>query len=334
MSDRAPLEKRLERLYLLRGPVEKAVAAFEGQADAKVRQDRLLIRDGFAYLSVPAPGGGSDRRVPERRLRPPATRIATSRGAALRLELTALALAQNQRRRGRFVNVLPLRPNTAEDHPVGWIDLLASTAQYRGSGRDLATANDKKLRHLHKALGSLSAAELVSLPNEGSARGVYEGFQLLDERGARAEGEPLPYQPPGAGDRVFGLPLKFITNGWVHVLEDSEISLLLMAACGRGGLPGERLVAVPAEVRLLQYGISRDAFAAHQLLSHLGLLYVEEVARYDSGRAEAFSEDGPRLHRLRVVDEGFEQDGLETVIKTIEHRLKKSPASGAPVRRP
>jgi hypothetical protein len=77
---------------------------------------------------------------------------------------------------------------------------------------------------------------------------------------------------------------RFVMNGWLHVLEDSEITLLLMVACGRGTLvatseadisPGE--VAIPAEVRLRRYGIHRDPFsAARKTLEWFGLLDVRE----------------------------------------------------------
>src|SRR4051794_24732050 len=100
-SERETLEKRLERMRLLREPVGRASEAFQRAADGPAERHELAIRNGFAYRSNPAPGDGSDRRVPERKLRPPATRIASSRGAALRLELIALALAQAQSRRRR-----------------------------------------------------------------------------------------------------------------------------------------------------------------------------------------------------------------------------------------
>jgi hypothetical protein len=83
-------------------------------------------------------------------------------------------------------------------------------------------------------------------------------------------------------------------NGCFHVLEDAEITLLLMVACGRGTLvatskadlvPGE--VAIPAEVRLRGYGIHRDPFsAACKTLEWFGLLGVREVARHFDGRGE------------------------------------------------
>jgi hypothetical protein len=54
---------------------------------------------------------------------------------------------------------------------------------------------------------------------------------------------------PQAGESCFDVPISFISNGWVHVLEDSEISLLLMVAWGLGRLQLEDgAVAIPHSV--------------------------------------------------------------------------------------
>lgn len=127
---------------------------------------------------------------------------------------------------------------------------------------------------------------------------------------------------------TFKVPAAFMTNGWIHVLEDSEIALLLMTACGRGRNPGENDVAIPGEVRLRQYGISRDSFEAHYLLKQLGLLHVDEVGRHEDGRAEDYSQDGAHLHRLRLVAEGFDESPFPKITSTIEYLVARN---GAPV---
>lgn len=48
------------------------------------------------------------------------------------------------------------------------------------------------------------------------------------------------------------LAASFLTNGRLHLLEDGEIVMLLMVACGCGRLPdSEPVVAIPGSVRLL-----------------------------------------------------------------------------------
>src|SRR4051812_25770068 len=110
-SDRTALQRRRQRLTMMAESVENAVGAFDRAcAGSGRRASSVRIRDEFIYQATPAPAGRSDRAVPARTERPPATSIANSRGSALRLELVALALAQaNSRAGARSQNVLPLR---------------------------------------------------------------------------------------------------------------------------------------------------------------------------------------------------------------------------------
>jgi hypothetical protein len=330
---RLPNDHQVSAMTTRRSRLAKMVQSIQQAQDAfgtltvsrSTSTPPLRIRWGFVYREDPAPSSGSDRNVPSREHRPPATRISSSRGAALRLELIALAAAQARYRAGaRPSNQLPLRPKASAAQPIGWVDLLASSAEARGKGRTRMGVLDKKLRNVQGALQTLEAAQLVELPYAGSAAGMYEYFQLLDERGSRMVGAPLRYEVPMAREaRVFQLPAAFVTEGWVHVLEDSEITLLLMVACGLGRNPGEENVAIAADIRLLHYGISRDAFGAHVMLSKLGLLDVEEVGRHDSGKAVDYKTDGAKLHRLRLLPAGFQQPALPTLTAAIENELNR-----------
>lgn len=330
-------KRRLRRVAVMAGSVEHARAAFE-QASRSPRRGNphhLRLRPGFVYRTEPVPEESSDRRVPPREDRPPATRVASSRGAALRLELTALALAQARHRSGaRGRNELPLRPPNRTTN--GWTDLLATEARPQGRGLTRATVTDKQMRALQTALKTLERAGLVDLPNRQQPRGFAEGFELLDEEGPRS-GTPLPYavppSPKASAQQLVQLPWSFITQGWVHVLEDSEITLLLMVACGRGGLSGEDGIAIPADVRLLNYGISRDAFASHALLHRLGLIDVVEINRHADGRVIDHAEHGAKLHRLEVLPEGFAQDAREVLQKTIIEQLARLPRSPGTIAR-
>ena len=322
---RAALEKRLARLRAIERSAASATIAFQRAAKAP-EPIPLRLRPGFVYLAEPAPGG-SDRRVPPRASRPPATQISTSRGAALRLELIALALAQARHRPGmRAANPLPLLPDRAAAKPLGWVDLIASPATHH-SGKVSTTVNDKKIRQLQNGLDRLEDAGLVLFPHREDARNSREGFELLDERGrlGRPGLSPLEYRVPMTSrDPVFEMPAGFVANGWIHLLEDSEISLLLMVACGYGRNPGEGdWVAVPGDVRLLQYGISRDAFDAHRLLNRSGLLSVFESGRRDDGRAIGYNEDDgeAHLHRLQLLRQGFDSPAFSTLTSAIEEDL-------------
>jgi hypothetical protein len=244
---------------------------------------------------------------------------------ALSFELIAVAVAQAGQKPGAKMvsNPVPVWPERSHDMPIGWIDLVASDAKASGQGRNFLTENDKKLRHVQNALQVLEEAELVRLPNRSAAKEPYEGFLLLDERGGRDAGEPLDYRVPQARESCLHVPSSFISNGWVHVLEDSEISLLLMVACGIGRLQLEDgVIAIPAVVRSLQYGIGRDSFgSACHMLEAAGLLHVEKVARHADGRAQEYLQEGAALHRLRLLPDGFDRAAVETLRATIDNKL-------------
>ncbi len=319
--------RRQDRLAALQESLEQAGTAFAALRAGKAHTaGELKIRDGFSYRVDGPATSSSDRKVPRREDRPPATRLATSHGAALRFELIALATAQACYRAGsRWHNPLPLRPPSSSSGRTGWVDLLVSPSTTRGSGRTRMHVLDKKLRQVHNALKTMHSAELVALPNSDKKLGLYEEFVLLDERGPRQTGPQTAYEVPKANTGGwFCLPFEFITNGWVHLLEDSEITLLLMVACGLGRNPGEENVAVPADVRLLQYGIGPDAFASHVMLSKLGLLNVDEVGRHDDGKAMEYRSDGAYLHRLRLLREGFSQNALPTLQEALRHELARA----------
>jgi hypothetical protein len=297
-------------------------------APGKLSNEGLRIRTPFCYLDTPIPEAEvSDRRAPHRSLRPPATMIASSQGAALRLYLTGLAVAQVDTRPGRRAKVdLPLGSFSRE---LGWSDLVASSAVASGRGQTTSTIRDKKTRALRSALDTLEEAGLVHLPGSAGRRGRHEGFTFLDDAGWQLAGNPLPYIVPAKHEDYFTLPPGFITNGWVHVLEDSEITLLLMVACGRGGLVGINdgadirggEIAIPAEVRLRRYGIHRDPFsAARKTLAWFGLLDVREVGRHDDGRAENATN---RLHRLSLAPDGFQVNACETVTEVVARQLDR-----------
>jgi hypothetical protein len=317
------LLRRKRRLDGMTNSVKKATAAYARAIGAGKTSD-LHLRTGFAFQTEPAPSG-SDRRAPAREFRPPATRIARSRGVALSFELTAVSIAQSRKRPGTKVVPNPLRmwPAHSDEMPFGWIDLVASDVKASGQGRNHLTENDKKLRQVQNALQVLEDAELVRLPGRSATKGAYEGFLLLDERGGRGVGEPLDYRVPRASESCFRLPSSFFSNAWVHVLEDSEISLLLMVACRVGTLQLEDgAVAIPAAVRSLHYGIGRDSFgSACHMLEAAGLFHVEEVDRYADGRAKAYHQEGASLHRLRLLPEGFDRDAVEALRGTIDNEL-------------
>jgi hypothetical protein len=303
------LERRLERLARIEGQAKRA-----GDCFGRIRTPRnLRIRVEFALRSVPAEPNGdlTARLLPPRNSRPPATRLVSPRGIALKLGLTALFVAQSRPPGAMPGNKLPLAD---ADAAVSWIDLIATTAE-RHSGRVYSGQREKKLRQVHDALRRLSSPEvqLVRLPNlQRPATGRYEGFLLLQEGGAPAGGgDNQLYTVPASESRTMYLPGGLFLNGWIHVLEDSELAFLLMLACLRSRTDSGPVFAT-SEVRLLQFGLGRDAYESHRLLSRLGLvrLHAGAPGRRLGKTGRYLRSDPPKLHRFELLNDGFDEPAI------------------------
>ena len=307
----ARLAKRLDRIDRTAHQAERASESF-----GRIRTPRnLRVRIAFAMRDPPADPNGelADRLLPPRSERPPATRLVSPRGIALRLYLTALFVAQSRLPGAVPGNKLPLADADADAGvPVSWSDLIVTTAE-RHSGRVYSGQREKKLRQVHDALRRLSdpGLQLVRLPNfNGRSAGKYEGFLLMHEGGVPAGGESnSPYTVPREDSRTMYLPGGLFLNGWIHLLEDSELAFLLMLSCLRSRSGGTTVFAT-SEVRLLQFGLGRDAYESHRILSELGLVRVHSGAHSGRrlGRAGRYlKSDPPKLHRFELINEGFEE---------------------------
>ncbi|TWX34991.1 hypothetical protein ES689_14205 [Frigoribacterium sp. ACAM 257] len=289
----------------------------------KLTPSALVIRSAFSYRAKGANIDASDRKAPPREERPPATRLRTSRGAALRFGITLIALAQKNRKPGAKARLSRLDIDIAGSaSELGWADLLASDAVNSNSGGVFITARNKRARSVRSALEALRDAGLVDIPGKPGDRNRFEDFVLLNEGGVGAVGEAEEYTVPGKAERTFTVPSGFVSNGWLHLLEDSEIALLLMVASGRGGWAQGGLLAMPAETRLRHYGMHRDGYSsARKTLEWFGLLQVEEVGRHSDGRAE---EGDLRLHRLGLKADGFDRPAVDTLRQALDKQLSRS----------
>lgn len=308
VADRA---HRLQHDQPFAQSVELALQAARAHGIAQLKRP-LYIRKSYSYLDVPIPDRFSDKRsAPPRSLRPPATRIGSSRGAALRLHLMVLADVQTHTKAGT-------RPTITRkiDSTGGWIDVVASDAVLSISNSHVMV-RDKKKRTVTGALKKLKEAGLIELPNLTQTRDKFDGFVLLDESGSPST-TPKPYTVPTAGPMDMGLPPTLITEGWVHLLEDSELAVLMMVQTAFGNVAlneKNQAVAVSGTDRLMRYGIPRDAFSdAVKVLEGLGLLEVDRRGRHSDGKA-AGGEEEAMLFRLKLVLDGFDQPAPKTALK-------------------
>ncbi|MGW4673440.1 hypothetical protein [Streptomyces sp. NPDC004324] len=325
-SERKRYEARQVKLEKSEGEVGRACQKF-----AEVESGTLLrVRSGFMFRADPAelPGDPSDRRLPPPQERPPATRLPSPRGIALKVYLTALFLAQASPPGTHPGNALPL--NNVDT--VSWVDLFATPSEPTRKGdRNYVTVRDKKVRQMHSALDRLSADSfrLVHLPNGNKIRGKYEGFQLLHENGVPYGGGDNPdrYMVPTEQGNLPWLPAEFFLNGWIHLLEDTEINFLLMLAWLHAQF-GAQPVFVASDIRLRQFGLGRDAYEAHRMLDRFGLVDVEEDPNrhFDDSKVTGYAEGTmPKLHRFVLRRDGFNELALPKIRSAIERRLSGPP---------
>ncbi|WP_155349313.1 hypothetical protein [Acrocarpospora pleiomorpha] len=204
---------------------------------------------------------------------------------------------------------------------------MASPVETQLGGRNYISDRDKQLRSLQGALRVLSGegVQLVSLPGFSKPKNKYENFELLDEGGAR-RGSPELYKVPRSSEAHFVLPCDFFRYGWIHVLDDSEITFLMMLTFLHADLQfdgeefeSDHYVSVSSSERLLHFGMSRDAYEAHWTLRRFGLIDMKPgKGRFPDGRVRGFDpyRNAP-LHRFRLLAHGFGRPALGVVHSTL-----------------
>lgn len=129
---------------------------------------------------------------------------------------------------------------------------------------------------------------------------------------------------PLDNEQAFPVPVALFTSGWVNVLEDTELLFILMlAALHHQG--GSQQVKIPAETRLLRYGVGPDAYEAHVMLDRLGLVAVTPDAdRSVDGKVEHYNEgEQALLHTLEFRPGQFSRDALTELRNQIDYQLSR-----------
>jgi hypothetical protein len=118
-------------------------------------------------------------------------------------------------------------------------------------------------------------------------------------------------------EQVFRLPPGLFTKGWIHLLEDSELTFLMMLVDWTQSVEGGvDQVAIPGWHRLLHYGVGWDAYESNMVLQRLGLVEVEEQERHDDGKIVDFTGE-TELHALRLVPTGFDEPAVAMIMQAL-----------------
>jgi hypothetical protein len=222
-----------------------------------------------------------------------------------------------------------------------WTDLIVSEAKQNMQARTPVTENQNRIRQIKSAIKRLSD-ENLALQNVGDLSRPYP-LMLLHES-ATTDPERRDYLIPeyhtDAG-RAVALPIEFFTRGWIYLLTDSEIRMYLILQHLASRFPQSHLmggVYLTERERTGLYGVSRDVYESHLMLTRFGLIeQVPSSNRHPDGKvidyARVVSESSPLSpHHFRVLGERpfFEQpaEKINRALRNFQYR--KSTADDSP----
>ncbi len=341
------ISRRLERLREYSAAFTQATTS--AAAVAGTLND-VRIRNVYVALETPTTEG-SDRRLPPRERRPPATRLVTPQGSLLRFSLVTLLEAQAggtpPGARPRNIRSLVSRSGGSD---TGWRDLFPTVARVNNPGsphRTTMRPREKVSLQLTNTLKRLADTDLYEMVRfrDPSRRGMprYENFELLHEGGRRPGGPNIDYHVPDGAEAAFALPTEFFTRGWVYVLTENEIALLLAAAHKQSFHPpsddkdeATGLWRLDGPQRISVYGLGPDAYNRHSFLEAVELLQVvPDPTRGANGRVSGIGERGGRTskkdllpHQMRFLPEGLEHYAIPKVVDALEAELDQLRHSG------
>ncbi|MEU6347176.1 hypothetical protein ABZ883_40280 [Streptomyces sp. NPDC046977] len=303
------IKPRLDALTALRergalNDVTLAAAelADQGRSPTVVPVRRTYIRHGeIRHVEHERKGLPSEQR-------PPAARLIAPRGVAGRLHLTLLFAAACQAKPGnQWPNRIPIDPDSA--HRFSWMRLIGAHARHAPGGNYVASPRVNKQRQITEGLKKLRDNLLVEFPHAGT-RHPFRDFTLLCDSGMSTQAAVIPYRVPKKAEAIFGIPVEFFTNGWVHLLTPSETAAYLMWLDVDQN-PGHDEPYVTGAERAGHYGLGREVYETHSQLEAFGLVDVTPAAgRYDDGKYTDYGTDPgmPPCHRVSILPEGLRRD--------------------------
>ncbi|QIY64651.1 hypothetical protein HEP85_27295 [Streptomyces sp. RPA4-2] len=332
------IERRLRRLTEMQRTraVAQAGAALREVWRAGKQPDLVKLRAHLLYAR-------------EEGQQPPLTHLLNPRGIALRFYLLAVFEAHCRLNIGEpWKNVRSLARER-----LSWSDFVAidgaydtKTGAYMPDTKQERNSEVLRLRQIQGALRSLEdfdlGRSLVTVPRaKNGGRRLYGSFSLMSEEGRGDLQTSHAYTVPRKGwngkrTLAFTIPADFFLNGWVQVLNPSEVATWLILRELSQYAPtkhDEEGVYLYGKRRIEDFGLKRDAWQdSCHLLRKLGLIrYYSQESReggdgepdggiVSSGWGDFFAQqlrDRYEPHRYQMTDQGLTQDALQGCIKEV-----------------
>ncbi|MER7047310.1 hypothetical protein [Streptomyces jumonjinensis] len=279
----------------------------------------------------------------------PLTQLVNPRGIALRFYLLAVFEAQCRLAVGTpWSNTRGL----ADGRP-SWTDMIAvdgaydvTTGTYMPDTKQGRTMQDVRLRQVQGALKTLEEFDpqrsLVTLPRaKNGSRRLYNEFVLMSEEGRGGLQTPHVYTVPDKGKGWNGhrtltltIPTDFFLNGWVQILNPSEIATWLVLRELSQYAPkahAEKGVYLYGDKRSAIFNLKRDAWEdSCRMLRALGLIRYARLGNpaegeasgifgsgWDYGFLTQYMREQYEPYRYQLTDQGLAEDALARCIKEL-----------------
>ncbi|MER6394283.1 hypothetical protein ABT236_38255 [Streptomyces sp. NPDC001523] len=275
----------------------------------------------------------------------PLARLVLPRGVAMRFYLLALFEARCRLRVGdAWTGGRPLAG-------VGsWSDFIAidgaydarSTTYMRDTRQGREGAADLRLRQIQSALKTLEELgpeqALVTVPRAATGgRRLYGKFSLMKETGRGDLQTPDVYMVPQNhwSARTITIPADFFLNGWVQLLNPSEVATwLILRTLSQWARDqhAETGVYLYGKQRLEDFGLRRDAWEdGCQRLRAFGLIRPARATPLDSkpagidffGLFAQAEREQYEPYRWQVTDVGLAEDAVKVCTRELTIRQKQ-----------
>lgn len=238
-----------------------------------------------------------------------------------------LAVFEAQCRKGPGATAGGTRVLSHGQGNVSWVDMVAVDAEGHRRTKEYRTALDNRIRQMKGALTTLEQIGMVEVHRVAGTK-QYARFELMRENGRGDLATPNTYTVPKANEATLHIPIEFWLNGWIHVLQPSEIATWLMfrhlaqkyySHHARDG------VYVYGDDRKAKYGIKRDAYEAHAMLSSLGLLErLDGLTVNDDLTITIHPErDKYEPHHFQITDDGLKALAVPKILEVLDERLAR-----------